>query len=129
MRLSNDPMRMVAAVPVLPSTDLKRSVSFFRDVLGFEVVFCDENAEDASAGVTRDGVDLHFFWTDDVGLIQGSGCRIRVEQIETLQRTCSARGLIHPNGELEMKPWGFREFTLLEPGGIIVTFFEPAGAK
>ena len=116
---------MLAAVPVLPSANLARTVAFFQNALGFDVIFCDDTVADASAAVTREGIELHFFWTDDNRLIGGSGCRVRVEHIEALHASCSARGVVHPNGKLESKPWGFREFTLLEPDGIIITFFEP----
>jgi len=31
---------------------------------------------------------------------------------------------IHPNGHLEMKPWGQKEFALLDPDNNLLTFGE-----
>ena len=31
---------------------------------------------------------------------------------------------IHPNGSLETKPWGMREFSLIDPNGTLLTFGE-----
>lgn len=31
---------------------------------------------------------------------------------------------IHPNGSLETKPWGMKEFSLLDPNGTLLTFRE-----
>ena len=31
---------------------------------------------------------------------------------------------IHPNGKLETKPWGFKEFAVLDPGGLCIHFAE-----
>jgi hypothetical protein len=111
-------------VPVLPSTDLKRTIAFFGELLGFETIFVDAD----SGACTRDGVELHFFTcsASDRQLIEGSACRVRVEKIDELYQRCQERNVVHENGKLETKPWGFREFTLLEPEGIAVTFFEPA---
>jgi hypothetical protein len=76
--------------------------------------------------VPRDGVELHSFFCAERALIEGSGRRVRVEEIEAIYARCVACAVVHPNGALEPKPWGAREFTLLEPDGIIVTFCEPS---
>jgi hypothetical protein len=34
---------------------------------------------------------------------------------------------IHPNGQLALKPWGQREFSLLDPDNNLLTFGEAAG--
>lgn len=31
---------------------------------------------------------------------------------------------IHPNGNLETKPWGMKEFSLLDPNGTLLSFGE-----
>jgi hypothetical protein len=120
--LDNSPGKLLAAVPVLPSTNLKRTIAFFVDLLGFETIFCDED----SGACERDGIELHFFTCnpDDRHLIENSACRVHVERIDELYERCQARNVVHSNGKLETKPWGNREFTVLEPEGICVTFFE-----
>ncbi len=36
-----------------------------------------------------------------------------------------AQGVIHPNGPLDTKPWGTKEFGVLDPTGVCITFYEP----
>lgn len=45
---------------------------------------------------------------------------------EQLYEELQAKGgeMIHPNGKLEMKPWGTTEFAILDPAGICITFYE-----
>jgi catechol 2,3-dioxygenase-like lactoylglutathione lyase family enzyme len=32
--------------------------------------------------------------------------------------------MVHPNATLEDKPWGTREFAVLDPDGNLITFYE-----
>jgi catechol 2,3-dioxygenase-like lactoylglutathione lyase family enzyme len=125
-------------IPALPAADLARSVAFYRDRLDFEVV----HQEDGFASLRRDGATLHFWgatdegWRDELdasrpvrsgaeSFIAGTAsCRIAVEGVDALHEECSAAGIVHPNGSLAQKPWGSREFTILDPDGNCVTFFE-----
>jgi uncharacterized glyoxalase superfamily protein PhnB len=50
---------------------------------------------------------------------------VRVDGIDALYARCVNRGVVHPDGRLEQKPWGNREFAMLDPDGVVVTFFEP----
>jgi hypothetical protein len=40
---------------------------------------------------------------------------VNVEGIEALYDEYRPKGVIHPNGALETKPWGAKEFTFCEP--------------
>ena len=52
--------------------------------------------------------------------------RIRVEGIEQLYQEFLAQGedIIHPNGKLESKPWGCKEFVVLDKAGVCITFYD-----
>ena len=51
--------------------------------------------------------------------------RITVEGIDAYYAEYQQRGgKVHPNGKLEMKPWGSREFGAIDPNGVCVTFRE-----
>jgi uncharacterized glyoxalase superfamily protein PhnB len=50
--------------------------------------------------------------------------RIRVEGIDELYEHCRARGIIHPSAPLQEKPWGAREFAVVDGDGNLLTFFE-----
>ena len=117
-------VRLRAAVPVLPAPDLASCVAHYRDVLGFQVVFQYPDY----AGVARDGVELHFWLCDDPELPRASSCRVHLRGVDALHTALAPKGVVHPRGGLEDKPWGFREFTVLDPWGNAVVFGEPLAA-
>ena len=114
------PARLLAAIPKLASLDIARSLAFFES-LGFT-----RAGEYPDYGlVQRDGVQVHFWLCDDARIPKETGCRIAVEGIDDLFAAYARLGVIHPNGSLEDKPWGVREFSVLDPDGNLVTFQQP----
>lgn len=66
-----------------------------------------------------------IFWLwEDPQIPKATGCRINVDGIEELFKQYSSLGVIHPNGSLEKRPWGLREFSVLDVGGNLLTFAE-----
>ena len=113
--------RLVAAIPKLASLDVERSLTFFEQ-LGFKRLHTSREY-----GVARrDSVSVHFWLCADPRIPNETGCRISVEGIDELFATYSRLGIIHPNGQLESKPWGGREFSILDTDGNLVTFNEAA---
>ncbi len=130
-------MRMLAAIPALPVTDLGRSVAFYRDALGFVPV----HQEDGFAVVIRDDVEIHLWRATDErwraraatppvvsgaeSFIAGTAsCRIRVSDIDAFHTTIHPLGILHSNAPLTDQPWGAREFGILDPDGNLITFFQ-----
>ena len=74
----------------------------------------------------RDSVSIHFWPRSDPRTPKETGCRICVEGIDALFEDFSRLGIIHPNGRPESKPWGTREFSILDVDGNLVTFSEAA---
>jgi len=115
------PARLIAAIPKLASLDVERSLTFF-ERLGFERVHTSREY-----GVARrDSVSVHFWLCDDPRIPRETGCRITVQGVDELFETYSKLGVIHPKGHLESKPWGTREFSILDTDGNLVTFNEAA---
>ena len=112
------------AVPLLPARDIAAKLTFFESVLGFRRAFTHGEPVE-HAGMKRDGAEIHFFRCDDPAVLARSGCRVRVDGIEALYARCLNRGVVHPAGKLEEKPWGEREFSMLDPDGVIIAFFQP----
>ena len=111
--------RLTAAVPKLASLDIERSLAFF-ERLGFKRLHTSREY-----GVARrDSVSVHFWLCSDPRTPTETGCRISVEGIDELFATYSSLGIIHPNGQLESKPWGSREFSILDADGNLITFNE-----
>lgn len=116
-----EPTRFVSATPVLASLDIERSVAFYCARLGFTTVHVQQGVYGI---VTRGAVQLHFWACTERHIAENTGCRVRVEGIEALFAQCAAFGIVHPNAPLESRPWGTREFGVLDPDGNLVTFAE-----
>lgn len=76
--------------------------------------------------VERDGLELHFFEFRDLDPAANDGqVYIRVSDIDQLYSHWQEAGVaIHPNGALGNRPWGQREFALLDPDHNLLTFGE-----
>jgi catechol 2,3-dioxygenase-like lactoylglutathione lyase family enzyme len=113
--------RMTMAVPIIPARDIVESAEWYRDNLGFEVV----HIEPEYGIVERDGVGVHFWGPSGIPPERSDTMfRIRVEGIDELYEHCRARGITHPKAPLEEKPWGAREFAVVDGDGNLLTFFE-----
>jgi DNA-binding transcriptional MerR regulator len=111
---------ILRAIPKLASLDLERTQRFWQEKLGFERLFTYPDY--AISG--RDGVQVHFWLTDDADIPKQTGCRIDVTGVDALHDEMQAAGVVHPNGPLTDQPWGFREFSVLDGDGNLVTFGE-----
>jgi catechol 2,3-dioxygenase-like lactoylglutathione lyase family enzyme len=101
--------------PVMPALDLDATLRFWTDVLGFEVVFKDDEYAVATSGDTG----VHFWKTDDRTIPENSSCRIKVDDLDAVHETISGRE--KPYAPLTEKPWG-REFAMIDPAGCLVWF-------
>jgi uncharacterized glyoxalase superfamily protein PhnB len=53
-----------------------------------------------------------------------SRVRFVVDDVDALYAELKKhKNVIHPNGALETKPWGTREFGVLDPTGVCITFY------
>ncbi len=107
------------AIPTLPSRGLDATVDFYKG-LGFEGGVHAFNGDYAI--LRRGEVELHFFTHKElVPADSSAGCYIRVLDVETVYRSCSKSQLPRkgiPRMEpLEDKPWGLREFAIVDPDG------------
>jgi uncharacterized glyoxalase superfamily protein PhnB len=116
------------AIPVLPAADTAESLKCWTEVCGSNETFRDATPP-AYAGINRGEAYLHIAGMDDRALARKIGdqtmVRIAVENIETLYAEYQKRGgKVHPNGALQTKPWGTKEFGAIDPNGVCVTFQE-----
>ena len=106
------------AVPVLASLDIEATQRFYAEKLGFAAV-----ARYPDYGIVeRDGVQIHFWLTDDADIPKATGCRVDVDGVDQLYEEMQAAGVIHPNGPLTDQPWGLREFAVLDEDGNLIKF-------
>jgi uncharacterized glyoxalase superfamily protein PhnB len=72
----------------------------------------------------REGVRVHFWLTDDADIPKATSCRIDVDHVQPIYEEMTAAGVVHPNGPLRERPWGIREFAVLDGDGNLITFGE-----
>jgi catechol 2,3-dioxygenase-like lactoylglutathione lyase family enzyme len=107
------------AIPILPSRSVSATVAFYKR-LGFEG---GVHEFDSGYAILRRGtVELHFFTHKElVPEASFAGCYIRVLDVESIYRSFSSSQLprkgIPRMDSLEAKPWGLREFAIVDPDG------------
>jgi predicted enzyme related to lactoylglutathione lyase len=106
-------------MPELPLTDVPAGIAHYRDVLGFKV-----NYQQHDIGVMdRDAVRLLLIAKTDRHRGIGS-CYVYVENADAIHSELVAKGA-GVQGEPMSRPWGLREFRVLDPEGNQITFGEP----
>lgn len=110
--------------PKLPMRD-KATTRVYYSSLGFH--------ESGNAGydgyliVQKDNVQLHFFEFKELIPEHNYGqVYIRTDNIDNVYAYMNDHHVaIHPNGKLQVKPWGQKEFSLLDPDNNLLTFGQP----
>lgn len=74
----------------------------------------------------RDQIEIHFFEHTTLNVYENYGqVYIRCSQLELLYSELTARAVPMPAGtKLEVKPWGQKEFSVLDPDHNLLTFGE-----
>ena len=109
------------AIPTLPSSSLNDTLAFYQR-LGFEGRI---HSHGDYAILTRGTIELHFFTHRELQPAESSaGCYIRVSDVEGIYRALASAELprkgIPRQDVLEDKPWGMREFAIVDPDGNLV---------
>ena len=118
----------LGAIPVLPSADVTASLRWWIECCGFAETFRDATPP-RYAGLRRGEAVLHLSGFDDLPLARRIGAqtlvRFAVRDVAALYAEYQRRGgTVHPNGPLQTKPWGTKEFAAIDPTGVCVTFQE-----
>ncbi|MEA5570078.1 VOC family protein [Calothrix sp. UHCC 0171] len=112
--------------PLIPAAgDVENSVKFYENKLGFRITHKEGNPM-RMAIVKRDSAEIFIVKSDYIPLAESIALRISVNQIEKYYDELLTKGgeMIHPNGKLETKPWGVKEFVVIDLAGICITFYE-----
>lgn len=112
---------MTAVHPKLPMRDKNATVDFYINKMGFERFGGDY---EGYLMVQKDNIQIHFFEYKDLDPAVNYGqIYIRTNDIDGLYQSMQDTGLpIHPNGHLQIKPWGQKEFSMLDPDNNLLTF-------
>ena len=110
--------------PKLPMRNKAATKAYYVDNLDFHL-YGSANHE-GYLMIEKDAVQIHFFEYKDLNPLENYGqVYIRTNNIDQLyQQLVDKDVAIHPNGKLEVKSWGQKEFSLLDPDHNLLTFGE-----
>ena len=108
--------------PKLPMRDKAATKNFYVNVLDFKEFGSADF--DGYLMLQKDDIEIHFFEFKTLHPKENYGqVYIRTNDIDTFyQQLLNKKASIHPNGYLELKPWGQKEFSLLDPDSNLLTF-------
>ncbi len=109
-------------IPKLPMRDKNTTRQYYINHLGFRTF---GNVDfDGYLMMEKDHLQIHFFEFKDLDPNENYGqVYIRTNNIDELYKSLLENQTeIHPNGPLEFKPWGQKEFSVLDPDKNLLTF-------
>ncbi|MGN6421521.1 MAG: bleomycin resistance protein [Pseudobacter sp.] len=113
---------LTAINPKLPMRDKSITRDYYVNKLGFT----DTGSADYDGYliIQKDNVQIHFFGFPALDPKENYGqVYIRSNDIEQLYQSMADNKVdIHPAGHLQVKPWGQKEFSLLDPDNNLLTF-------
>lgn len=107
--------------PKLPMRNKAITREYYINKLGFQEY---GNADyDGYLMLQKDKIQLHFFEFKELVTKKNYGqVYIRTDDIDGFYQSLLDKKIpIHPNGPLKEKPWGMKEFSLLDPDDNLLT--------
>jgi hypothetical protein len=120
------PKSMLTSInPKLPMRNKKITIAYYIHKLGFKAVGIAEY--DDYLMIQKDQIQIHFFMFKELNPKENYGqVYIRTTNIDLVYKSFLENDInIHPNGQLEEKPWGQKEFSILDPDHNLLTFGQP----
>lgn len=118
-----DPTVFRRVIPIIPARDVAESLAFYVQRLGFDEIDLDVATTGVKA-VRRGNAELHISKCYDGMVGDDCGCQILVDHIESLYEEYKQADVVQPNRELESLRPGCREFSVVDPCGVLLTFCE-----
>jgi len=111
---------ITAIISKLPFIDKQQTLLFY-EKLGFvlNVDYGDYCI------VSKETFEIHLFAYKELNPLQSDFMiyiRLENEIDEFYHKLQEINVIIHPNGQLEAKPWNQKEFSILDPNGTLLTF-------
>ena len=108
--------------PKLPMRDKSKTCEYYIEKLGFENLGTSNYPDYLM--LVKDNIQIHFFLFKNLNPLENYGqVYIRCNDIDRFYQALLEQNVaIHPNGKLQEKPWGQKEFSLLDPDNNLLTF-------
>ncbi len=110
-------------IPKVFYADLQDGLEFFVEGLGFTNLYQDENM----AVVGREGAKAYLVANAQCAALDRPELSIDTENIDTIYAEMKQRcpNLLHPNSKsVTTRPWGSREFAMLDKTTVCIVFRE-----
>ena len=106
--------------PKLPMRNKSITRDYYIKQLGFQEL----GDYESYLMVQKDSIEIHFFEFKELDPKENYGqVYIRTDNIDKLHQSMLDKKLvIHPAGNLQVKPWGQKEFSMLDPDNNLLTF-------
>lgn len=113
---------LTAIHPKLPMRNKATTKEFYLNKLAFQEWGTTDF--DGYLMMQKDTIEIHFFEFKELNPKENYGqVYIRTDDIERFYQGLLDKNVtIHPAGHLETKPWGQKEFSLLDPDNNLLTF-------
>ena len=110
--------------PKLPMRDKNATKDFYINKLGFQQFGTADY--DGYLMIQKDNIQIHFFEFKDLNPLENYGqVYIRTHEIEKLYQMALDKKITMPTAaHLQIKHWGQKEFSLLDPDHNLLTFGE-----
>ena len=114
-------MGLRSLTPMLQTSDMDRTISWYGDVLGFR---CVRRIADGWCHLRQGGVSLMFMKNDHVGTPHATATQyIYVDDVDELWEALKDR--VTAEWGPETMSYGMREFAIRDPDGYLLSFGEP----
>ena len=113
--------RLARIAPEIPVSDLSRSTEYYETKLGFRVAMWMPDG--AYAVVERDDVAIHLF--HDASAAAPVSIHVFTDGLDELYAELVQRGA-NLTEQIANRPWGCRDFRVLDDSGNTIKFTEPA---
>jgi catechol 2,3-dioxygenase-like lactoylglutathione lyase family enzyme len=113
---------LTAIHPKLPMRDKERTREYYITKLGFKQL--GEEDYEGYLMIVKDNIEIHLFEFRELDPAENYGqVYIRTDAIDDLYKLVTEKKLPMPKlGVLQTKPWGQKEFSLLDPDNNLLTF-------
>jgi uncharacterized glyoxalase superfamily protein PhnB len=122
----DDSVVLQAAVPILSVRDLSEALAYYERVLGFRVGW-RWGEPPSLGGVCRDRVEVNLAQSSEANC-RTSKIYFQMSGVEAYYRGVTAAGA-NVAVPLAERPYGMRDFRIVDPDGNELSFGEPSGVQ
>lgn len=112
---------LIRLIPKVFYADINVGLDLFVRCLGFELLYQDESI----SVLGRDGAKVYLMENAELAALDRPELAIETDKITEIYDEIKARApeILHPNSKtVEHKPWGAKEFAVLDSSTVCVVF-------